>query len=255
VGAGGGFILVPILLFLYPDKDPEQITAISLFVVFANATSGSLAYGFHRRIDVRSGLWFALSTLPGAIAGAVVVGFIPRRAFDGIFATVLTAIGLFLLLRRQSNAIQPPVTGWSTVQRRITDRSGNSYFYSFQMWKGIVISSVIGFMSSLLGIGGGVMHVPVMATVLHFPVHIAAATSQFVLAFMALEGTSVHFASGTLGWDRSFGQAALLALGAVGGAQTGAWLSRRLHGVYIMRALAVALVLVGIRLGLKAVQG
>jgi uncharacterized membrane protein YfcA len=72
---------------------------------------------------------------------------------------------------------------------------------------------------------------------------------------MALEGTSVHFASGTLGWDRSFGQAALLALGAVGGAQTGAWLSRRLHGVYIMRALAVALVLVGIRLGLKAVQG
>ena len=43
VGAGGGFILVPILLLLYPKKDPETLTAMSLFVVWANATSGSLA--------------------------------------------------------------------------------------------------------------------------------------------------------------------------------------------------------------------
>ncbi|WP_343385235.1 sulfite exporter TauE/SafE family protein [Candidatus Amarobacter glycogenicus] len=255
VGAGGGFILVPVLLFLYPDKDPEKITAISLFVVWANATSGSFAYGYHRRIDFRSGLWFALATLPGAIAGAIVVGFIPRRTFDGIFAAVLTGIGLYLLLRHNSNAIHPPATGWSVVRRRITDRSGNNYFYSFQMWKGIATSSIIGFVSSLLGIGGGVMHVPVMATVLHFPVHIAAATSQFVLAFMALEGTAVHVSTGALSWDRSLGQAGLLAVGAVFGAQSGAWLSRRLHGGYIIRALAVALVIVGFRLALKAIQG
>lgn len=255
VGAGGGFILVPVLLFLYPDKDPETITAISLFVVFANATSGSLAFGYHRRIDIRSGIWFAVATLPGAVAGAIVVGYIPRRTFDGMFAAVLTVIGIYLLLRHASNAIQPPVSGWSTVRRRLTDRTGNTYYYSFQMWKGVAISSGVGFVSSLLGIGGGVMHVPVMVTVLHFPVHIAAATSQFVLAFMALEGTSVHFANGVLGWDRSFGQAAMLAIGAVGGAQAGAWLSRRLHGGYILRALAIALILVGLRLGLKAAQG
>ncbi|MGB4863289.1 MAG: sulfite exporter TauE/SafE family protein, partial [Tepidiformaceae bacterium] len=119
VGAGGGFILVPILLFLYPKKDPETITAISLFVVWANATSGSLAYGFQKRIDYRSGGWFAVATLPGAVAGAIVVGFIPRRTFDGMFAAVLVVLGLLLLLRRASNAIQPPVTGWSTVSRSI----------------------------------------------------------------------------------------------------------------------------------------
>jgi len=255
VGAGGGFILVPILLFLYPKKDPETITAISLFVVWANATSGSLAYGFQKRIDYRSGGWFAVATLPGAVAGAIVVGFIPRRTFDGMFAAVLVVLGLLLLLRRASNAIQPPVTGWSTVSRSITDKQGHTYRYSFQMWKGVAISTVVGFMSSLLGIGGGVIHVPVMATILHFPVHIAAATSHFVLAFMALEGTGVHFATGALELDRSLAQAVMLAIGAVPGAQAGAYLSRHVHDTHIIRALAVGLVLVGVRLAIKAIQG
>lgn len=255
VGAGGGFILVPVLLFLYPDKKPETITAISLFVVWANATSGSLAYGSQKRIDYRSGAWFAVATLPGAVAGAIIVGYIPRRTFDAMFAAVIILLGLVLLLRRASNAIQPPVTGWSTVRREITDRSGHTYFYSFQMWKGVAISTGVGFMSSLLGIGGGVIHVPVMATVLHFPVHVAAATSHFVLAFMALEGTGVHFATGDLAWDRSLAQAGLLAIGAVPGAQIGAYLSRRVHDRHIIQALSIGLILVGIRLGLKAATG
>lgn len=255
VGAGGGFILVPVLLFLYPDKKPETITAISLFVVWINAMSGSVAYGIHRRIDYRSGGAFAVATLPGAIAGAIVVGYIPRRAFDGMFAFVLIVLGTILLVRRASNAIQPPVTGWSKVTRQLTDRSGNTYRYSFQMWKGVAISGGVGFLSSLLGIGGGVIHVPVMATILHFPVHIAAATSQFVLAFMAAEGTAVHFLTGNLQLDRSFAQATMLAIGAVPGAQFGAYLSRHVHDAHIIKALAGALVLVGIRLGMKAVAG
>ncbi|MGE3075986.1 MAG: sulfite exporter TauE/SafE family protein [Dehalococcoidia bacterium] len=255
VGAGGGFVLVPVLLFIYPDKDPETITAISLFVVWANATSGSIAYGVQKRIDYRSGGWFAVATLPGAVAGAIVVAYIPRRTFDGMFALVLVLLGGLLLFRRATQAIQPPVTGWSTVQRTITDKQGHTYRYSFQMWKGVAISSVVGFMSSLLGIGGGVIHVPVMATVLHFPVHVAAATSHFVLAFMALEGTAVHFSTGALKWDQSLVQAVMLAIGAVPGAQIGAYLSRHVHDAHIIRALAVGLVLVGLRLGLKAIQG
>lgn len=255
VGAGGGFILVPVLLLLYPDRDPETITAMSLFVVWANATSGSLSYAFQKRIDYRSGAWFALATLPGAVAGAIVVGYIPRRTFDGIFAAVLVLLGLVLLFRAASNEIHPPATGWSVVQRRITDRDGNSFFYSFQMWKGVAISTVVGFMSSMLGIGGGVIHVPVMATVLHFPVHIAAATSHFVLAFMAAEGTGVHFLTGALEFDRAFAQSVFLAIGAVGGAQAGAQLSRRVHHTWILRALSVGLLLVGVRLAVKALAG
>ena len=255
VGAGGGFVLVPALLLLYPNEKPETITAISLFVVLANSISGSVAYGLLKRIDYRSGAWFALATLPGALIGAYVVQFIPRRAFDALFAAVLTAIGGLLLLRSPSTAIRNPVTGAGVVHRQITDSRGNTFVYSFHLWKGAGMSAGIGFLSSLLGIGGGVIHVPVMATMLHFPIHIAAATSQFVLAFMAGEGTAVHFATGNLSWNEDLMKAGLLAAGAIPGAQAGARLSARIHGTVILRALAGALVLVGIRLAVKAASG
>jgi uncharacterized protein len=253
VGAGGGFVLVPILLLLYPNKDPETITSMSLLVVFANASSGSIAYARQQRIDYRSGVAFAISTVPGAVAGAIVVGYIPLRAFDALFAALLICIGSYLALRSSVTGIVPPVEGRGVVRRQLTDAHGNTFVYSFQMWKGLLISSGVGFLSSLLGIGGGIIHVPVMATVLHFPVHIAAATSHFVLAFVSLEGTAVHLSTGTLTWDRSLLEAVLIGVGALPGAQLGAVLSHRIHGDIIIRALAGALILVGLRLALKAV--
>lgn len=246
-------MLVPVLLLVYPDKDAETITAMSLLVVCANATSGSIAYARQHRIDYRSGAWFAISTLPGAVAGALVVGYIPRQTFDALFAILLIALGTFLILRSEVRALTTPVTGRTVVHREITDSHGQTFHYSFHMWKGVVISAGVGFMSSLLGIGGGIIHVPVMAQVLHFPVHIAAATSHFVLAFMAAEGTAVHLSTGVLTWDRSLAQAVLIGAGAIPGAQLGALLSHRLHGVLIIRALAAALILVGVRLAIKAI--
>lgn len=79
VGAGGGFILTPILLLLYPHDSAQTLTAISLAVVFFNAVSGSIAYQRQRRIDLRSGGIFALATLPGAVGGALLVGSVADR--------------------------------------------------------------------------------------------------------------------------------------------------------------------------------
>jgi uncharacterized membrane protein YfcA len=145
VGAGGGFILVPILLLHYPSKPADTITSMSLLVVCANASSGSVAYGLQKRIDYRSGWWFIAGTFPGAIAGAIVVGYVPRRTFDAIFATALCLIGGFLILRRASNAIRPPVTGRGVTHRQITDLHGDTFRYSFHLWKGILISVGVGF--------------------------------------------------------------------------------------------------------------
>ncbi len=252
VGAGGGFLLVPVLLFLYPDKKPEVITSISLVVVFANSVSGSIAYARQKRIDYRSGLAFAAGGLPGAVAGAIVVSYVPRRLFDAIFAALLISIGTYLLIRRTTTAIRDPVTGRGVVFRKIRDRDGNSFIYSFQLWKGVVIAAVVGFVSSLLGIGGGVMHVPLMVEVLHFPVHIATSTSQFVLAFMSGQGNLTKIVTGDLEWNRDLARAGYLSIGAIGGAQAGAFLARKIQGGVIVRVLAISLLVVGLRLGLKA---
>jgi uncharacterized membrane protein YfcA len=252
VGAGGGFVLVPVLLFLYPEMKAGTVTSISLLVVTANAASGSIAYGIQRRIDIRSGILFACSTLPGAIAGSLVVGHVPRRQFDLMFAVVLGAVGVWLILWRPSTAIRTPVQGWGVVHREVKDRHGDTYSYSFRLWLGMLFSLGVGFFSSLLGVGGGFIHVPIMTAILHFPVHVATATSQFVLGFVAFEGSTVHVANGDIGWDDNLSKAGILAVGAILGAQAGARLSRRLPARTITRILAVTLVIVAARLGITA---
>lgn len=246
IGAGGGFILVPVLLLLYPSLPPDVITSISLAVVFLNAASGTVAYARLKRIDYRSAVIFALATLPGSVIGALVTGYLPRYIFDIILGILLIGIGIFLLLRPEQGAYGANKSQAHLVKRSITDIYAKKYVYSFNQLIGIVISFFVGFVSSLLGIGGGIIHVPALAALLNFPVHIATATSHFILAIMALAGTVVHMIQGTF-WQE-WTKAVFIGIGVIGGAQVGARLSEKIKPKGIIRALAIALLLVGIRL-------
>jgi uncharacterized protein len=247
IGAGGGFVLVPLLLFFYPAEKPEVITAISLASVWLNASSGTVAYALKKRIDFRSGIQFALASLPGAVVGVLATHQISRSLFDPIFGLSLAAISLFLLTQKKS--ADPRAFGRATAVRTLKDSDGKIYSYSFNLRLGALLSAVVGFISSFLGIGGGVIHVPALVYLLGFPVHISTATSHFVLAIMAGVGTLEHGIAGSLGpgLDRIL----FLAPGLVVGSQIGARLSDRVKGIWILRFLAVALLLVGVRLLLQ----
>jgi uncharacterized membrane protein YfcA len=110
----------------------------------------------------------------------------------------------------------------------------------------LAASAVVGFLSSLLGIGGGIIHVPFMAQVLGFPTHIATATSHAVLAVMAGAGTITHLVQGA--FNGILYRTLFLAVGVVLGAQVGARLSGRVRSAWLLRLLALALLLVGLRL-------
>jgi hypothetical protein len=249
IGAGGGFLLVPLLLLLYPGDPPELLTSISLAAVFFNAFSGTLAYVRQRRVDYLAGNAFAFATIPGAIAGALAVSLFPRRLFDGVFALVLLSVAVFLVVRPAARVVQR-ANRRGEVTRLITDAQGDSYFYSYNIAAGVALSLIVGLVSSLLGIGGGVIHVPLMVQLLHFPTHVATATSQYVLTVTALTGTLVHLVNGELtgGYER----AGALALGVVIGAQVGARLSLRIGGTMIVRLMAVALAAIAVRLFIAA---
>ena len=250
IGAGGGFILVPVLLFVYPEYGPEQVTAISLAVVCANATSGSIAYARHRRIDYRTGALFAVSSIPGVISGAIVVHYVPERLFSGLFGLMLLMLAA-VALRGRSASVRPPQRGRGVLVRRLEDPEGRTYIYAYKIWQGVVLSVGVGFVSSLFGIGGGVIHVPAMIILLHIPVPFAVATSHFVLAFMSGGGSMVHLIDGSLGGEQLV-KAGALALGAIPGAQVGALISHRIKGRYVLILLAVAIVVLGVRLLAKA---
>ena len=245
IGAGGGFILTPILLLLYPHDSAQTLTAISLAAVFFNATSGSAAYARQRRIDYRSGTVFALATLPGAIGGAIVVGSVSRRLFDGIMGAMLALLALWLLAGEHWPLPQPRQ---HLESRRLTDRTGDTYEYSVPLRRGAVYSLGVGFVSSFLGIGGGVIHVPLLVRALGFPTHIATATSHFVLAIMAGTGSLTHIALGSFAHRHGVRRAIALSAGVVAGAQLGAHISLRLRGQIIQWLLAAALLALVARL-------
>jgi uncharacterized protein len=170
-----------------------------------------------------------------------------------VFAILLIGLGGLLLRGRVQPIAAPEGVGWGRVVRDLEDREGRRPQYVVHMPLGIAISFVVGFASSLLGIGGGVIHVPALVGLLGFPTHIATATSHFVLAIMASIGTGTHLLSGDL--SGLLGQSLVLGIGAVIGAQIGARLSERVHSLWIERALAVSLLAVGIRLGAQAFFG
>ncbi len=231
IGAGGGFLIMPAFLIFCKDKSPAVLTAVSLAVVCANAVSGSIAYARMGRISYRAGLLFALAAVPGAIAGAIIIAYISTKLFNVSFGLILMFVGTYLFI---------------SVEKRLNTRQADAKTIPpYNVGTGMGISTVVGLLSSLLGIGGGVIHVPMMVYVLSFPVHFATATSHFTLAIMAMAGTIVHVYQGDLA-----GQWPLvltLALGVILGAQIGAGISQRFKSAWIIKFLAVALVLVGLR--------
>jgi hypothetical protein len=246
IGAGGGFILTPVLLVLYPTASPTTITSISLVVVFFNALSGSIAYARQRRIDYRSGIAFAAATLPGSVLGVLLVAFAPRRLFDALMAALLAGLSVWLITGHPDSG--EPSQSRPGTPRTITDRQGQTYRYNVPIRRGVLYSLGVGFVSSFLGIGGGVIHVPLLVRALGFPTHVATATSHFVLANMAAVGSVTHILTGGFAGGTGLHRAVALSVGVVGGAQVGAWISQRIQGEIIQRLLAVALAALAARL-------
>jgi len=228
--------LIPTFLFLAPQMDPAKLTALSLIVIFFNSLSGSVAYARRKRIDYKAGLIFAVASAPGAVMGANVVQYLPRETFDPIFGATLFLIAIYLFFKPLKDSHS------KTSELKIEDFSLNKK----SLLIGVLLSLGVGFFSSILGIGGGIIHVPALVNVLGYPVHFATATSHFVMAFMTGAGTITHLYHGDLRGMET--EILCLAPSVMLGAQLGAHLSEKIHGRLIIRALSVALAIVGFRL-------
>lgn len=250
IGAGGGFLIVPMLIFGLAFAPPDA-AGTSLLAVLFNAISATASFHIEGRIDVRTAVAFSLATLPGSIVGAFLSNVVSFETFNFAFAIILILSAGLLTIRPEASAASAVEEGRAgdrprpgEVTRRITDARGRVFTYSFTEWQGIVLSFFVGIVSSLFGVGGGILITPAMVVLFGFPTLVAAATAQFIVAVTALSGVVSHFNLGNV--DITVGL--LLSLGTVVGAQIGAALSRRLHGRLVRRLLSLALLGVAARL-------
>jgi uncharacterized membrane protein YfcA len=245
VGIGGGVLLVPVLLVVFPDVSPAVITSISLTAVVLNALSANIGYRRKRWQDPRTGLVLIAAAVPGAIVGALLTRLTERGAFEVIFGTALVGGSIYLALRgrRLPDISESSVKG---TQRHMVDRDEIAYDYRVQEGLAATIAAGAGFIAAFFGIGGGIINVPVMMLVLKMPAKISVATSQLELMVASFAAVLVHFFITFGEWDPWI-RGIIVGLGTLVGAQIGVYLAGRVSARVVLLVISIMLLLTGAR--------
>jgi uncharacterized membrane protein YfcA len=223
-GIGGGFLLMPVLLWLYPDKPAGSLAVATLTVVFFNALSGTVLSLRRDTVRLRTGLVYGALSLPLVWLGTRIQANVDRHLFDIAFGVLLIAGALFLAFK--------PAPVRSTAGRAA-------------WFAGAAASLAIGLVSGFFGVGGGFLFVPLLAFGLRYAVIEATATSQLIVGLGAAWGLALAAFSHPLPVDPML--LGGLVAGVLVGAPLGTAAAERWPGPVILRILAVLLAVAGLK--------
>lgn len=237
VGLGGGLIMVPLftLLMMPPHgstfQTVQQVVGTSLFGVFLNSISGTVAYIRQKRVFFRAAIPFAIATIPGAFLGSYISDWFTGPGFLLSYGVCTMLLGFFMYYKSKAKAANRAAAEFTAAD--LNNR---------KIALGIAFSFFVGFYSSVMGVGGGVIHVPMMVFLLGFPPQIAAATSTFVLAVSSFIGTISHAMLDHIIWIPAIS----VGCGCIVGAQIGAAISKRSRPKIIVIIISFAMVAIGL---------
>ncbi len=235
-GIGGGTLMVPYMVIVL-GYDVRTAIATSLICIVVTSSSATAVYLRKGMVDLKAALLLEPSTAAGAILGAHLTLSLPAR-------TVELALGLLLLLV-SGNMIRKAM-----VSRRQKDAVSNEVTMSRKAIA-VLASFLAGLSSGMFGIGGGVLKVPVLASVLGLPIKSAVATSSFMIGLTASSGGMVYLLKNYVD-PLAF---AALSLGIVPGATLGAKLLGRLESWAVRVVFATVLTVAALRLLYSGVVG
>ena len=253
VGVGGGIIVVPALTLLMGVGIQNAIAA-SIVSVIATSSGAAASYVSERITNMRLGMVLEVATVLGALTGAALAAHVSGRELYLIFAAVLAYTAWSMLRKRGAPAEPAPdaLADRLKLHGRFFDRSlGREVAYRVSRTKlGMAVSYVAGVSSGLLGIGGGVIKVPVMNLAMGVPLKACTATSNFMIGVTAAASAAVYLMRGEV---LPF-VAAPVAVGVLVGARTGAKLMGgmrnnviRIMFVVVLAASAVQMLLKGLK--------
>ncbi|MFB0561641.1 MAG: sulfite exporter TauE/SafE family protein [Candidatus Lokiarchaeia archaeon] len=227
LGVGGGFLNVPIINYI--ANEPINVAiGTSLFIIVFTSFSATIGYARKRVIDFKLGLVLETASIPGAFLGAYLTGWISEIILKAIFGVALILIGINMIfrnrrqnpsdsqkaLKKEKKSIKSGILNWKRV---INVVDGESYEYYINVPLGLAFAFVAGVVSGLLGIGGGLVKVPLLNVALGVPMIITVATSMFMIIFTTLTGAFEHSMLGQVNWMIG----GIMIIGAIIGAQIG----------------------------------
>lgn len=268
IGIGGGLILVPFLVIVL-GLNAHDASSISLLVIVFTSSSGSFAYYLQKRIDLRTGLYFALCVVPASFIGSWIASVVDPTILILLFGILLLVVSsqrIYKLIiklvktnvTQNNNLAQKnvPIPSTNTNDsflpqsieyRNLVDSEGKEFNYQIKLRRALTAAAFGGFIGGLLGVGGGIIFVPLLLAS-GVPAHIAVATSTFIIVFSSLSGTIARLLYGTV----LFEYAIPLLIGTVIGARIGATRVKRISSEQVLIMFYVIVFLSGIRMILKA---
>jgi uncharacterized membrane protein YfcA len=226
LGVGGAIVMIPLLLYVPPllhvgSLDVKSVTGVTMVQVFVAAVSGVIAHrrthALHGRLAWIGGGAMALGSLTGALASKHVrPGFLLL-----VFAVMATGAAGLVLVRME--ALELPIFAEQV---------------RFDWRRAAVMSLVVGLGAGLVGAGGAFLLVPLLVTVVGIPLRVAIGSSLGITALAATAGLVGKITTAQVPWLPALS----VAVGAVPGAQLGAYVSRRLSPHVLKAALFVVIV-------------
>ena len=253
-GLGGGVFIVPGLV-LFAHVPMHVAVGASLISVVATSAGASVAFVRDGWTNVRLAIILECATVTGALLGAYLAGMIPGRALEILFALMMLQSAYFTVTKVGDSMVP---NSDALAQRlklggRIPAESGHHEieYGVINVPGGAIMMVVAGLMSGLLGIGSGALKVMAMDYVMHIPLKVSSATSNFMIGVTAGAGALVFLARG----DVATVIAAPVALGVTAGALAGSRLLPHVN-VQALRTMFVAiLLLIAVEMGWRALSG
>ena len=235
VGLGGGIVIVPLLTLVFGVPIKNAI-ATSLISVCATSIGGATRYLRAGTADLRLGLFLETATVVGALGGGTLALAVKPQIIGITFALMLFYTGFAMLFKSE----------------RQSTRQGIAHAGQGKSSTNIIVlalSFVGGLISSFLGVGGGVVKVPIMNLVLNLPLKVATATSTYMIGITTAAGSLIYLVNGMIDYHI----AAPLILGTYAGASLGAHIAAKADSRIIRYILVAIMIYVAINIGLKQI--
>ena len=244
LGLGGGILIVPILTLGF-DMPLAAAVGTSLICVIATSTGGAAVNVRAGRADVRLGILLGAGTVVGALTGGVAAGLLPERVIAGLFAGLLA----YTSYRMGREALRrPDTTGEQRRPSTPSETAGGSDPGHRRLPAALGGSFVAGNVSGLLGVGGGIVIVPLLHLTMGAPMRVAVATSNFMIGITAAAGAYAYLFRG----DVDANVAAPVVLGVAIGSALGARWSGRVRQGWLVGLFVVVMLYVASQMALRA---
>jgi uncharacterized membrane protein YfcA len=248
LGLGGGVFLVP-LLTLGLGVPIRAAVAASLISVIATASASSTVNLEKGLVNMRLGMVLEVATTIGGLAGSITAALLTQQQLFLLFGATLAVMGAVMGLRSgRRNVIADLDVDPGRLGGRVQEGERTFVYRVRRLPFGLFASLVAGAISGLLGLGGGIIKVPVLNAFCGIPIRVAAATSAFMIGVTAAASAFIYFGRG----DVALPMTAAIAIGALPASLLGARLSHKVEARSLKIIMALVLLVVGAQMALKA---